>query len=103
MEIESRQGDREGLAQELEGFLPAEGSEPAAPSDLLEKVRSLRTRWNQSTTAVRQGADPLSARFMGAMERVLTTFPEPFKGSELDVDATPQRMEKLVSRRDRFP
>jgi hypothetical protein len=102
IEIESRQADREALVQELESFLPVEGTEPAAPPDLLEKVRSLRTRWNQSTTAVRQGADPLSGRFMSAMERVLTTFPDAFKSSELDVNASRQRMEKLVARLESF-
>lgn len=96
IEVEARQADREALITELEGLFPAEGSEPAA--DLLEKVRSLRTRWNQSTTAVRSGADPLSARFVSAMERLLTSFPEPFRGTELDVEASRTRMEKLVSR-----
>jgi len=103
IEIESRQADREALAVELESFLPADnGDTPAPPPDLLEKVRSLRTRWNQSTTAVRQGADPLSARFMSAMERVLTRFPDAFKASELDVNASRQRMEKLVARLESF-
>jgi hypothetical protein len=96
IEIESRQADREGLITELEALFPAEGAEPGA--DLLEQVRSLRTRWNQSTTAVRSGADPLSGRFVAAMERLLTSFPEPFRGTELDVEASRQRMEKLVSR-----
>jgi hypothetical protein len=96
IEIESRQADREGLITELEGLFPAEGGEP--PADLLEKVRSLRTRWNQSTTAVRSGSDPLSGRFVNAMERLLTSFPEPFKGTELDIEASRQRMEKLVTR-----
>jgi Domain of Unknown Function (DUF349) len=102
IEIESRQADREALAVELESFLPAEGAEPVAPPELLEKVRSLRTRWNQSTTAVSKGADPLSGRFMSAMERVLTTYPEAFKASELDVDASRRRMEKLVARLESF-
>jgi hypothetical protein len=102
IEIESRQADREALLQELEGFFPAEGTEAAAPPDLLEKVRSLRTRWNQSTTAVSKGADPLSGRFFSAMERLLTTFPQSFKGTELDVDASRQRMEKLVARLESF-
>jgi len=96
IEVESRQADREGLITELEALSPAEGTEPGA--DLLEKVRSLRTRWNQSTTAVRSGADPLSGRFVAAMEKLLTSFPEPFRGTELDVEASRQRMEKLVSR-----
>jgi len=53
IELESRQADREALAVELEALLPADGAEPVAtPPDLLEQVRSLRTRWNQSTPAV---------------------------------------------------
>ena len=103
IEVESRQADREALLQELESFFPAEGAEAAAaPPDLLERVRSLRTRWNQSTTAVRQGADPLSGRFVNAMERLLTTFPDAFKGTELDVEASRQRMEKLVAKLESF-
>ena len=96
IELESRQADREGLITELEALFPAEGAE--AGPDLLEQVRSLRTRWNQSTTAVRSGADPLSGRFVSVIERLLTSFPEPFKGTELDVEASRQRMEKLVTR-----
>lgn len=131
IEVEMRQADREALAQELESLLlhegaaaapdPAATTDPAAtpdaaappaaavspaaaasPSDLLEKVRSLRTRWNQSPSAVRAGADPLSMRFVGAMERLLTTYPEAFKGTELDVEASRQRMEKLVARVEGF-
>ena len=96
IELESRQADREGLITELEALFPADGAEP--PADLLEKVRSLRTRWNQSTTAVRSGSDPLSGRFVSAIERLLASFPEPFKGTELDIEASRQRMEKLVTR-----
>jgi Domain of Unknown Function (DUF349) len=114
IEIEMRQADREALAQELEALLPpaaeavageaALPSEPRseAPADLLDKVRSLRTRWNQSTSAVRAGADPLSMRFVNAMERLLTTYPDAFKGTELDIDASRQRMEKLVARVEGF-
>jgi hypothetical protein len=102
IEIESRQADREALAVELESFLPVDGAEPVTPPDLLDKVRSLRTRWNQSTTAVIKGADPLSARFMSAMERVLTAYPDAFKTSELDVNASKTRMEKLVARLESF-
>jgi hypothetical protein len=65
-------------------------------------VRSLRTRWNQSTTAVRHGADPLSGRFVAAMERLLTTYPDSFRGTELDVEGSRQRMEKLVARVEGF-
>ena len=101
IELESRQADREALAQELEGLLPAESTAAAAP-DLLERVRSLRTRWNQSTSGVRQGADPLSGRFVAAMERLLSAYPDAFRGTELDVDGSRQRMEKLCSRVEGF-
>ena len=69
---------------------------------LLEQVRSLRTRWNQSTPAVRQGADPLSGRFMAALERLMAAYPDAFKGTELDVDANRQKMEKLCERVEGF-
>ena len=103
IELEARQADREALAVELESLFPAEGAEAgAAPGGLLERVRSLRTRWNQSTPAVRHGADPLSGRFVAAMERLLTTYPEAFRGTELDVEGSRQRMEKLVLRLEGF-
>ena len=71
---------------------------------LLERVRSLRSRWNQSTPVVRQGADPLSARFMGALER-LHGRPTRTRsaGTELDVDANRQKMEKLCAARRGLP
>jgi hypothetical protein len=102
IELEARQADRESLAIELEALLPAPDTTPDPPADLLERVRSLRTRWNQSTTAVKQGADPLSGRFVAAMERLLNAYPSAFKGTELDIDASSQRMEKLCARVEGF-
>jgi hypothetical protein len=51
---------------------------------------------------VRQGADPLSGRFVGALERLLTVCPDAFRGTELDVDASRQKMEKLCARVESF-
>jgi hypothetical protein len=65
-------------------------------------VRSLRSRWNQSTPVVRHGADPLSARFVTALERTLTTHPDAFRGTELDIEPNRQKMEKLVARVEGF-
>jgi hypothetical protein len=95
IELEAKQADRETLVAEVE-TLAAEP--PAEGADVLEQVRSLRTRWNQSTPVVRQGADPLSARFVAALERLTTAAPDAFKGTELDVDANRARMEKLIAR-----
>jgi Domain of Unknown Function (DUF349) len=111
IELESKQADREALVSELESLEPlaavaaesAEAAAPAAPpADLLERVRSLRSRWNQTTPVVRQGADPLSGRFVDALERLLTGYPDAFKGTELDVEASRQKMEKLCTRVEGF-
>jgi hypothetical protein len=40
----------------------------------------------------------LSARFVSALERLMTSAPEAFKGTELDVDANRERMQKLVAK-----
>ncbi|MEO5894444.1 MAG: DUF349 domain-containing protein, partial [Vicinamibacterales bacterium] len=96
IELESKQADREGLVGELETLGgSASTGEPAA---VLEQVRSLRTRWNSSTPVVRQGADPLSGRFMDALERLMTGAPDAFRGTELDAEANRDRMEKLIAK-----
>jgi hypothetical protein len=103
IELESMQADREGLVTELESLVPEAGSgEPIDPASLLERVRALRSRWNQSTPVVRHGADPLSARFVGALERVMAASPEAFRGTELDSEANRQKMEKLCNRVEGF-
>lgn len=120
IEVEARQADREGLVFELEALVPASSSvaepqasdalgevrptvpEPVDHAALLERVRSLRSRWNQSATAVRHGADPLSGRFMAALERLIATYPEAFRGSELDTEANRRKMEALCARVEGF-
>ena len=120
IELEAKQADREALVSELEALgpaapagpeIPAEGVEAegvaaaapqAAPGDLLERVRSLRSRWNQTTPVVRHGADPLSGRFVGALERLITSYPEAFRGTELDVEAARQKMDRLCTRVEGF-
>jgi hypothetical protein len=107
IDLQSKQADREGLLAEFEALVPApvEGAEApasATPDGLLERVRSLRTRWNQTTPVVRQGADPLSARFVGALEQLIVVYPEAFRGSELDVEANRHKMEKLAARVEGF-
>jgi hypothetical protein len=95
IELESRQADREALVNEVEALAT---EAPADGAPLLERVRALRTRWNQSTPVVRQGADPLSARFVAALEKVTTSAPDAFKGTELDIESNRERMEKLIAK-----
>jgi len=100
IELEVKQADREALVSEVETL--ADTAPTAEPSAVLEQVRSLRNRWNQSTPVVRQGADPLSARFMTAVERLMTGTPDAFRGTELDTEANRQRMEELVVKVEGF-
>jgi hypothetical protein len=105
IELEAKQADREALVSELEALAQApaqDGVQADVPADVLERVRSLRSRWNQTTPVVRQGADPLSARFVDALERLMTGHPDAFKGTELDVEASRQKMEKLCARVEGF-
>jgi hypothetical protein len=121
IELEAKQADREALVSELESLAPAasgeagEGYVPEVAGDLappeslpventalLDRVRSLRNRWNQSTPVVRQGADPLSARFMDALERLLAGYPDAFRGTELDIEANRLKMVKLCDRVEGF-
>ncbi|MDQ3418322.1 MAG: DUF349 domain-containing protein, partial [Acidobacteriota bacterium] len=43
-------------------------------------------------------ADPLSARLNDAMARLTAAAPDAFKGTELDVNANRERMEKLIAK-----
>jgi hypothetical protein len=95
IELEAKQADREALVNEIEGLANEPGTDTGP---LLEQVRSLRTRWNQSTPVVRHGADPLSARFVAALERLTTGSPDAFKGTELDVESNRERMERLIAK-----
>jgi len=104
VDLEAKQADREALITELEQLAePAAADAPeASPADLLERVRSLRTRWNQTSSVVRHGADPLSERFVSALERVMVSHPDQFRGTELDAEASRQKMEKLVAKVEGF-
>jgi len=95
IELEGKQADREAIVAEVEALAAEPPAETAA---ILERVRGLRSKWNQSTPVVRQGADPLSARLNDAMARLTAAAPDAFKGTELDVDANRERMEKLIAK-----
>ncbi|MBA3884434.1 MAG: DUF349 domain-containing protein [Acidobacteria bacterium] len=121
IQLEAKQADREALVVEMESLGapapdPGEGAtapevaaditspppQPVEGAALLEHVRSLRSRWNQTLPAVRHGADPLSARFMDGLERLIASHPAAFEGTELDVQANQRKMEKLCDRVEGF-
>jgi hypothetical protein len=78
----------------------ATGAE-GAPSDLVDTVRALRSRWQQELTL--RGVDPVQAaaldqRFAAAYGTVLARWPAAFAGTDFDPDANRRRLEALVQR-----
>src|SRR5262249_49258200 len=100
---------REAIVAELEALgTPAEGqggpegneAEPA-PADLLQKVRSLRGRWQSELSARgvdRERAAVLDERFANGFKAVLARWPASFGGTDLDPDANRKRMEVIVKK-----
>ena len=94
---------REAIVAELEALgTAAEGTEAEpAPADLLQKVRSLRGRWQSELAARgvdRERAAVLDERFANAFKAVLARWPASFTGTDLDPDANRKRMEVIVKR-----
>jgi hypothetical protein len=91
------------------GAVPSETVTEAAilvpaepPEDLAARVAALRDRWQQAPTLLpRDAVAPLTARFNGALAAVVKAFPEPFRGSELDSEATRRKAEDLCARVER--
>jgi Domain of Unknown Function (DUF349) len=97
---------REAIVAEFEalGAPPADGAASDggdAPADLLQKVRSLRGRWQSELAARgvdRERAAVLDERFANAFKAVLARWPAAFSGTDLDPDANRKRMEVIVKR-----
>jgi hypothetical protein len=94
----------ETLCADLEALAappPGTGADTAPPADLVAKVRSLRSQWQQqlaSRGVDRDRAVALDGRFQAAFAQVLTRWPAAFAGTDLDPDANRKRMETLVRR-----
>jgi Domain of Unknown Function (DUF349) len=88
-----RAAAREAVCTELESL--------DSETDIVAKVRALRTRWQQETA--QRGVEParaaeLDRRFAAAFERVQATWPQAFANTDLDPDANRRKMEALVTR-----
>ena len=102
--LADRVSRRETICTEVEA-LAARGGALAEESGLLEKVRSLRTGWQQAGALPRDSARALTDRFDQALGAIVAASPATFRHTELDVDANRrqlellcERVEKLVSR-----
>jgi hypothetical protein len=102
IESEAHAATREALCAEIEALLPmpsAEGAEPVpAPAGLAETVQTLTTKWRQAPSLSHERGAKLNERFYGARDRLIATWGDAFKGSELDPEANRARREKLIGR-----
>lgn len=93
---------REATCAELESLAGTEGAAAGdPPPDLVARVRTLRSRWQQEIAA--RGVDPeraaaLDRRFAAAFAAVVARWPAAVAGSDLDPDANRKRMEAIVRR-----
>jgi hypothetical protein len=91
---------REAIVAELESF----GADEAAtepPPDFLNRIRTLRVRWQQELAARgvdRERAAVLDDRYASAFGMALARWPSALAGSEFDPESNRRRMESIVKR-----
>jgi len=92
---EAKRAEREAICTELEALLPSEPGAPA-PEGLAERIHALQGLARQKPLS---GADEqaLNQRFLEARGRLVAAFPQAFKGTDLDPEATRARKEKLLA------
>jgi hypothetical protein len=91
--------DRETAVAELEGLLPpADAGEAPLPDDLYARVQAARARYLQGPELPRHALAPLAERLNRAMLGLVDRWPDAFRGTELDPEATRRKMEKLVGK-----
>jgi hypothetical protein len=99
--LADRVGRRESIVSELEA-LAAEGNAAKARDGLLEKVRSLRTGWQQAGTVPREAARVLTERYERALGAIAASAPDAFRHTELDIQANRKQLEALCERVERL-
>ena len=103
IELEAKQADREALVAELESLAQpvcrgADDTRADAPPICSNAcARCARAGTRRRRSSVRAPIRSANAS-SDALERVMLTHPEQFRGTELDVDASRQKMEKLSRR-----
>ncbi len=99
IQVEANVAAREAICQQLEALVPASDTPGEPADDLATQVSALRARWQQAPTLMpREVLNAFSTRFNDALARVASTFPDAFRGSDLDLDAVRRRAEELCAR-----
>src|SRR5262245_48227457 len=103
VELASKAAPRETIIQQLEALLPPQGGDAGpAPDGLATVVQDARAEWQRSPELPRQIQRDLAARYLDAIARLVTVWPDAFKGTDLDPDITRKRMEKLVAKVEEY-
>jgi hypothetical protein len=98
-ELQAKAAARDTIIRDLEALLAHNGDAPGdVPPNLYATVQDARAKWQQAPEVPRPVQQDLAARYHQAIGRLIGTWPAAFHGTDLDVDATRKRMEKLVSK-----
>jgi hypothetical protein len=97
--MSTKLAEREALVVELENVASADG---AAPDGLLDRVQQIRTTWNRGVPIPAAEMKPLADRWQVAFARIVSQWPDVFRGTEFDPAQAVQRLEKLIARIETF-
>lgn len=99
VDLQAKAAPREAVLKLLESLLPAgEAIALGPPAGLYATVQQARADWQQSPELPRNMQQEMAVLYHQALGRLVAQWPEAFAGTDLDPNATRQRMEKLVSR-----
>ena len=99
--VGERVSRRESVVAEIEA-LAARGEELKEEPALLDRLRSLRTGWQQSGAVPREAGRILAERFDRAIGAIVSLAPEAFRHTELDVESNRRQLESLCERVERL-
>ena len=85
----------EGLCEELEGLA---GDDGVPPDALATRVAEILARSRSAGAAPSADARTLGERLEAARDRLIESYPESFRGTELDPEQNRARMERLCAR-----
>jgi hypothetical protein len=89
--------EREAGLGALEALLPSEGVSSSPPEDLALKVQGILARARQ-IPLLRPEEERLTLRFVAVRDGLVESYPESFRGTDLDPAANKAKREKLCGR-----
>ena len=96
--------EREAMCVDLEALLPTglvvggEEVSPTPPERLADQVKAVRQRWQKASGLPHRQAKDLSLRFQNSVGKLVASFPEAFRSTDLDPQKNRQRMDQLCTR-----